>query len=101
MELLQIIKELVAHEQSLNDKLDVLTSISITTRQEAVLKTCEEVRSELVESEALAEGGHSKGVRGKGRKDSSSGSEGLQKSSEISGDPYVAGYAEAGAREGL
>jgi hypothetical protein len=46
-----IIKAIISLEESLEDKLDMLTSIGITTRNEDTFKTCEEIRTILCDED--------------------------------------------------
>lgn len=40
---------IINEEKSVEDKLDLLTSIGITTRNDELFKHCEQIRSEIVE----------------------------------------------------
>lgn len=53
MHLNYLIKQLISYENSLEDKLDMLTEIAIMTSNDKVFKATEEVRNELVRNEEI------------------------------------------------
>jgi len=53
MHLNYLIKQLISYENSLEDKLDMLTEIAIMTSNTKVFKATEEVRNELVRNEEI------------------------------------------------
>ena len=57
MRLNYLIKQLISYENSLEDKLDMLTEIAIMTSNQKVLKASEEVRNELVSHEKNTQDG--------------------------------------------
>ena len=52
MHLNYLIKQLISYEHSLEDKLDMLTEIAIMTSNTKVFKATEEVRNDILESDA-------------------------------------------------
>jgi hypothetical protein len=63
MHLNYLIKQLISYENTLEDKLDMLTEIGIMTSNEAIFKAAEEVRHELVREIEVSEVKND-GVRG-------------------------------------
>lgn len=57
MHLNYLIKQLISYENTLEDKLDMLTEIAIMTSNNKVLKATEEVRNELVSHEKNTQDG--------------------------------------------